>query len=115
MKGMIIMSDNEMLMLFAKIRSIAVDISKYNKQLNDTLGTSISKVTGLRATWDSPAAEVTVNDFRSFVTRFSTVYYDKINEFVVFLNGAAQLGEHADKMNTPDAVIIPAPVSDGYQ
>jgi hypothetical protein len=53
---------------------------------------SKNKVRGLDSVWEGRAADETVMGFCSFMDKYSIVYYEMINNFVMFLRKSVAAG-----------------------
>lgn len=76
----------------AAIRSAASNVSSINRQLSDTLSSSIATVTSLRSVWSGQACEATISAFTTFANKYTAVYSDMLNQYSSFLNNQAAEG-----------------------
>ena len=84
-----------------QVLGIASNIENDNLQLQQLLNDSKTTVDNLVSYWTGPAAENTRSSYDSFATKFFSMYFDVLNQYVKFLrtNVAAQY-EQTENVNT---------------
>lgn len=74
----------------ATISETASTINGLNKQLSTSLEESQAAVHSLRGVWEGAAAEATIGAYDQFASRYFDEYYKLIDDYVHFLQFAAE-------------------------
>jgi WXG100 family type VII secretion target len=84
-----------------QVLSIATQIEKDNKNLQQLLNDSKTTVDSLSSYWTGKAADDTRSSYETFAGKFFQTYYDVLDQYVKFLrNNVATQYERTETVNT---------------